>query len=288
MVNKLLFVALILLLLPTAIAVTTEINVKTLPRHKVFISIMDSSQTQYLKVLDAVSDSKGLATVKFDDASINIFKIALKVKSGEVVVLDLKKFSEGYNAGQTVDIEYFPEGYIDPFAETCDSDHLSLCEDEDSCTGADGHWYDDVCNVEPIPEPEPEVIAEETEESADEAPITGRSIGDDTKSLLLSNDMYWYVGIGLFAVIILLFVIRTALKHRGSAIPSGGIKIKPKTPEDPKSKSASSQLIEDAERKIKEAQGEINKIKNKEKIEAARKRIQKEQDDLKKLEEGTD
>jgi hypothetical protein len=284
MVSKLAIIVLVLLLLPTVIAITTEINVKTLPRHKVFVSIMNTAQTEYLVVLDALSDSKGLATVTLNDASINTFKIAIKVKSGENNVLPLKKFDEGHNAGGTIDLEYFPEGYVDPFAEECDEENLDLCKDEERCTEATGFWYNDLCNAEPSPEPEPVLDGELVGETAEEAPITGRSIGEDTKNLLLSNEMYWYVGIGLFALIIILFVVRTALKHK-TPLPSGGLKIKPKS-DDEKPKSVSSQLIEDAERKIKEAQEEINKLKNKEKIDAAKRKLQKDQEELKKLEEG--
>mgnify|MGYP001592025316 FL=1 len=50
-------------------------------------------------------------------------------------------------------------------------------------------------------------------------------------------------------------------------------------------KNTANQLAE-AERKIKEAQEEINKIKNKSKIDEVRLRIQKEQDELFRLEKG--
>ena len=294
------FLLAFLLMIPTVIATSTEINVKTLPDHNVFVSIMDTSQTQYLKVLDAKSDSKGKATVVFEDETTSFFKIALRVKKGDNAILALKKFDQGYNAGQTINIQYFPEGYLDPFAEECDSEHFDLCKDEGNCTNAIGHWYNNTCNAESSPEPETEPTPEElvektaeetTEETTADTPTTGLSISENAKSIFLSNKMYWYAGIGLFVAIVLLFVIRTVMRRR-TPIPTGGtIKIKSAVTGKPgsehfRTQSASNKLIEDAERKLKEAQAEINRLKNKEKIVAAKKRIQKEQEALKKLEEG--
>jgi hypothetical protein len=31
--------------------------------------------------------------------------------------------------------------------DVCDADHLDLCLDETSCGGADGHWYNELCNA---------------------------------------------------------------------------------------------------------------------------------------------
>jgi hypothetical protein len=35
--------------------------------------------------------------------------------------------------------------------DVCDSEHLNLCLDETNCTGQQGHWYNEVCNVEEEP-----------------------------------------------------------------------------------------------------------------------------------------
>jgi len=48
---------------------------------------------------------------------------------------------------------------------TCDSDNLDLCEDETSCDGAEGYWYDEVCND----------VAESSEDSEVTVPETASS-----------------------------------------------------------------------------------------------------------------
>jgi hypothetical protein len=280
MAKKVFFILAILLAIPIAAAASTEIVIKTLPNKEIFISIIDPSENdEIIEIISTISGADGKAIETFTGDNPRTFDLKVKVGKG-ANPLFFERFN-GYAVGEAIEIELYPKGYVNPFEDECDLEHLDLCEDEETCITAEGFWYDKVCNSEAAPEPEP--VLEETEELAEEsneeAPITGRSVGEIKDSFTLSNKMYWYLGIGLLALIIVLFVTKTIMRkgHSNSGVYS--MKIKPSAPPSDSELAA-------AEAKIKEAQAELIKLKNKDRISEARKKLREDQETLRKLERG--
>jgi len=314
MVNKLVVGVLILLLiLPVAIA-ATEINIKTLPNHKMNIFVQRA--TPPLSILDdgsflgVESGSTGETSISFlgpeNEARINIkvtkngkeiiheifedmplgSPLYLQVIPGDVsdnyneldAICDPEKLDECEDETGCEEAEGF--WYGDSCnEEECDSDNLDLCASELTCGAASGFWYDETCNVEAMAEgaedPAEEVSVEEGEEGANSG-ITGFSIGEDLKSSIFSSKTFWIVIVSLIGIAILALIT----KHKI------GVPAKFKPGKIFSSRSEIEQELSRAERKIEEAQREIKRIKSKDKIDAARKRIEKEQEELRKLERG--
>ncbi|MFH1425499.1 MAG: hypothetical protein ABIG28_02090 [archaeon] len=307
MVKKLILGTIFLLfIMPLVMAVDTEINVRTLPKHDVFISLMDpANDGEYIKIIKSISGSNGRLTETFSDNEHNSFTIGLLVKKNDKTELSFKKF-ETYAAGSTIDLEYYPEGYEIP--EECDSEHFDLCTTEKECTTATGFWYSDKCNEKECnsdnqnlcttEETCTEVVgfwyneicnAEEqiTEESTAEAGITGFTLfGGENGKGIFSSTIFWIIGVGLVLLILIIFIMKRAAPPEMKDFKvSNTPKLSQKTP---KTKEEVEEELSVAERKIQEAQAEIKKIKNKSKIEEAQKRIKKEQEELERMQRGED
>lgn len=131
--------------------------------------------------------------------------------------------------------------------------------------------------------PAEEVKTTSSEEKTNN-PVSGSAIAENHK---ISKNMYYVIGV-LFVVVVLGFVLsRTGAV---SSFYSSAFGSKPSAGER---KSVDEEVLANAERKIKEAQAEINRIRNQDKIknfekkvEEEKKRVELEREKLEKLKRG--
>jgi len=284
MVNKLFVLALVFIftLAPAVLAVQTQINIKTIDHKDVTVAIIeDSEQYKLIKSYPNIfSGIKGEISVTHDGEE-TAFKIKVIVKEANKVVVTDTFASQ--SAGGVIDLEVFPAGY-DP-----DEEKESDNSDSSGTTASD--------NQESDAEETSEETEEVTKEDAEKSGVTGFSfLGDIGK-----GSRVFYV----IAVILIVGVLGFFIYRRIRAGPPHVVGPKETKPKKSMKEESSFQnlasaavagsnttgdmnAIEVAERKIKEAQAEINKIKNKSRIDAAERKLRDDQEALERLKKGED
>ena len=264
MVKKLIFgLVVLILLVQITSALDTEIKIKTLPDHKVMISTLKPGEVYSLiKSFHENSGASGEVSVVLSSAVDN-FDISVWVKQDNQVIIS-EKFENQYPSGTPVVLELYPEWYTKPGGET---ENVSL--EENTTTSSE--------NTAIINETETN-IKEESENSE----IVGFVIFGEQG--FLSNKTIYYI-IGIIALLIGFLLIRKIKKK--SKFPKE-IKIRKLSEvfSEKNNNNNDNKTIEDAERKIKEAQEEIRRIKNDDKIKEAEKKLLEDQKELKRLREG--
>lgn len=275
MVRKVVCIFLALVFLVSFVSAQTyssKIRVKTLPHHDVYLSIMDPANSdKAFIVLPNVSDQYGDAyfTFESDDTSKFFFDLRVKIKKGAKLIYPKEGkgeyFEEGYALGDEIEIKVGPEDY--EFILTPGVDF----EENDT------EQFDN--ETEEIIEEIEEVVEEETVLETEEVPAstgTGFSI-----SSIGTNPTLYGILIALFLGGGLTFFIMSRKQKRNIRVDLGA------SPKDGFSRGpVSNGELAKAEAKLKEAQREVQKIRNEEKIREARARIAAEEAELRKLRSG--
>ncbi len=267
-------------------AIDTQINVRTWPNHKA--SILVSKPVEPPPLLNSFHINSGStgevsAVYSGDDP---IIKITVKItKDGQTVLM--QKFENEFATGSPLYLQVIP-GRI--------SDNYKLQDEqrEQNATNQAATNQTIVNQTSQNATQENQTAPETTNSTTTNttetnSSITGAVISDKTnKSSFKIPIFVWYILLGLIVAGIIVFgFIKLKPKMKRSETPHyerhGRVALKPIHHQE--AKDTNSQLAE-AERKIREAQEEINKIKNKSKMDEIRSRIQKEQDELSRLEKG--
>jgi len=128
-----------------------------------------------------------------------------------------------------------------------------------------------------------EVVEEKIDEESVDSGITGSVVG---KGVSIKAILYTIVIIIVVAVLVVGGVILMKRRHKGDKFVMGNV---PKPSNDSKSSGDSPVSIEDAERKLKEAQEEIEKLKDKDgKIREAERKFEEDRLRLERLKRGED
>lgn len=244
-------------------AYETEINIKTVPGMEVQLTILDTIDKTTFSAIDkaiTLSDKNGDAQIVYasDEYTFDLM-VFVKDLSGEISSFS-KKFRDDFIAGETINLEIFPQGKSakDYFPE---EPEVNVSEEEN-------------------------VTSEDTE--VNRPGLTGSTVFSDGE--FLSKNVPYLVG-GI--LIIALFAGGVVLAKKGKLhlpkfLHSEGKKTSWKD-------ESERDLIEDAEEKIKEAQEEIAKIKSRgepsereKKIIEAKKKLIEDQKELQKLSDEKD
>ena len=258
----------VIMTFPTVSATQTIINVKTAPFYDVIITLLEPVDTYA-----SIKSFPNLYSGAFGTVSANYtgdqqeFHISIIVKKNNVVVI--KDKFENHDAGGIIDLELYPEGYGP--------------KDEEE-TGEDSNSTSNGIDVEVTVENEAEESINKEIESEKGESVTGLAIEGD-KKLNIPNYIY-YIIVG----IILLGIIGFFIARRISGGPPH-IQFSKKTSETKglvpyRVAESTERRLRLAEEKLKEAQAEINKIKNTEKIEAAQEKLREDKEELEKLRRG--
>jgi len=229
----------------------SEINIKTAPRLQVKLVTFNPDSIEFLELkrFEGFSDMYGDISFEFE-SRVSKFDIWVYVYDFDKKVIS-KKFADNFEPGELISLEVFPTGYeiLEAPTETENEIEEILVNDTE--------------------EIEDELLVDEEE---NESFITGLAVGN----IINKNVIYSVIGIIILGVII--FVSIRLWKRR-----SGKKEIVIKKLSEMTQGNNVSNEIEEAERKIKEAQTEINKLKNQDKISAMEKKLQEDQETLKKL-----
>ncbi len=259
MVKKLIFSLLVLVFLVQVIsAIDTEITVKTLPDHEVQVAVSnpDSSAFELFERFIGTSDEYGDVSFIFSSEEPN-FNLILFIKKNNRTVIS-KKYSDNFIAGELIYIELAPSNF--EFIKAPGNESSENLENQTT--------------NETLEENETETRAK----------ITGSAIFGEEG--VFSNKTTYYISGAIILFVVGAFVFFKSKKKL--KIPNE-IKVKKLSELQDEKKEKfqdKEQIIEDAERKIKEAQEDIRKIRNEDKIKEARNKLAEDERELTRLREG--
>lgn len=278
MVKKLIFcLVTFFLLMQITSAVDTEIKVKTLPNHEVQLTTSKANIVSFSVIENFKKNSDEYGDVMFmsssDEQTFNII-IYLKKNNEKITV---NNFTNPYIlldnvAGTPVYLELAPAWFV--FIKT-PVNKTNVSEESENAT------------IENITSDENEsevfIETEEEIEQETEVQLAGSVIFGD-KGFFSKKTIYYVIGI-----IVLLIGFMAVKTMRKKLTGPKEIKIKKlsEVMEEKKKKfNTDKEIIENAEKKIKDAQEDIRKIKNQDKIEQAKKKIIEDEKELMKLRQG--
>ncbi len=262
---------LLLLIVNFVSAVDTIVQVETYPNQNIILDFLKASPLSKLETIKVTSDATGKAQVKFSTTQ-NFFDINAFVKEGSEILVHYR-FNE-VTTGENVLLKLFKDNQeivkgIEIATNTTSNDTLTNTTNLVANNTTENN------------------SASEEDTTPSNTGITG--LAADTPatddSSFLGKNIYYILG-----AIVLIIIIFLVFKMRKKNSWTGPADVKVRKLSDPHGEkekvSNYTKAIEDAERKINEAQSEIRKIKNQDRISEMRKRIDKEQQELRKLEKG--
>jgi len=272
------FVILLLnvLLLAVVSAADTEINVKTLPDHDVSIYVLDASQVYYLlQSYHLATDWKGFQSVVYSGSTPDI-NVRVVVKKDNQQVLS-EKFGP-YKTGSPIYIQAIPGNLSKDYREF-----------EKAAAQSTAINSTNITNVSSVNQNN-DTISNSTNITFNENKTSEKNNLLGGFSLLKTNEKIIsslkYVGYGTIAIIVILLIILIVKKYGSSFVRYLG-SIRP--PHLKKSISSSSNIeieLRKAEKKLEEAQKQIERIKREERIKEVKKRLQEDLEELKRLQRG--
>ncbi len=258
----------VLLVLPVVIGLDTEINVKTLPEHKVSIFVLDPAQVySVLESYHIQSDSNGFVSTTYSGDK-TLLKINVEISKGDENVM-FERFEDGFDAGKPVYLQVIPGNVLRDYTTIEVNDTEGLNE-----------------TVEEVPV-EPEVqttdAVVESEENLEETNpgestvVTGSAISG-VESKIFSNMTYFIIAGVVLVVAVLLIILKmgSGLMRKDSAY-----KYKSIVP------GFHGDRISDAERELEKARKEIQILKKREgnirKIAEMEMKVERDREELERL-----
>ncbi|MEK6760772.1 MAG: hypothetical protein AABX93_02505 [Nanoarchaeota archaeon] len=242
------FSLLMLLAVSMVSATDTMIKVKTLSNHTVDVYALRIGETYSLiESFHKISDSNGEALVTLS-TNEEEFNLKVDVRKDNVIIVSVKKFNETYASGTPVQVELYPQWYLDQLAieqsgNFADGDNSSALVEEQSNVSEVSEENLSLTEVEEI-----------TEKSSDDSnAITG--FFTSLREKVSKKTLYYSVVFVLLVGGFFFWKKRRHLHHE------------PKEPKEiivrklSEINDAKKSLVEEAERKIADLQDEIKKIK---------------------------
>lgn len=254
-------IILVCFFVPMISAIDTNIKIKTMPYHEVQITAFNPSSSSFESwgSLKNYSDQYGDATFTFSSDKYN-FNLIVFIKKDNEKVMAPKKFLENFEAGEPIYLEVATSGF--EFIETPTEIEINETELDEN-----------------------ETIQNETIVGEGSEPVTGFAIFGEGS--IFSNKMFYIItGIILLIAIGGFFIFKNMKKTKKTPKEIKIKKLSELKEEKKESIKDNKSIIEDAERKIREAQEDIRKIKNEDKIKDAKKKLIEDQKELMRLREG--
>jgi len=259
-----LVIAAILLFLPVVSAATT-VNIKTIPAHDVYVTIIDSNDNYISSPKKYRADTYGKVEHLYEGTKYP-FKVWVKVKWQDTSKFD-EKFGP-YNEGEEISIELLPEGYLDFSGETTPAAE----ETEEETTEEE----EEVEEAEEETTPAVEETEETTSPEVGDGVITGSVIAEsDSSNSGLLKTFYYVIGgillIGIVAFFVITVVVR-GRKGRASQYGMQPVKLSGSSPPssyDPRTDHE----LDKIEKEIELVEKEISHYKRHNRIMDAEKRL---------------
>jgi hypothetical protein len=254
-----------LIVMPIVFALDTQIDVLSKSDRMVTVRFMDDKGTlEGGAFIDQLLDESDKVSVVFSSDTHNYVKVSVMTRDSAGGLI---KFADGTSSKTFYDVK---TGWIynidltqqDPTIVQVSKIGVEVVEEVVEET------------IEVVEEASVEETVEVVEETV-EAPITGDVIGDGKK---INVKLFGYFAGLVFAIVIIMFVLFTMKKNKSKGVKSA-VKIKEKDDiidEDLE--------LQDAERRIKEAEEEIKDIRSKKfKLKEAEDALKKDKENLEKL-----
>ncbi len=271
LVRFLIGMLILIFILSSVSAAKTMIKIKTLQFHEVEVAVSDGTISDFSLIQRFKGQADKYGDINFTlDSQKSKINLYLYLKRNNEKVFD-DKLMDIENNGKTINITFIPEGY--EAIPTPTFEELKLNETNSSLENASEIIVGQENLTQKIEEQNTKTIFG----------FTGAVIKNVFSKKVI------YVIIGVFMLLIVLFVTIRIVRNRGANDINREIKIRKLSDVNSDTQNRIENrmgLIEEAEKKIKEAQNEINKIKNEEKIKEIRKRMENEERELKRLSSG--
>tara|TARA_Y100000034_G_scaffold83585_1_gene100062 strand:- start:2237 stop:3157 length:921 start_codon:yes stop_codon:yes gene_type:complete len=294
-------ILLILFIIPTIIALDTEITVKTQPSYAVSIRVLNIDGSGTLKdpypsgaFLDQIADENGEVTITYSSEIVNKVDISFMIKNtvgGNTIQFEggpVQMFNNNgkhMKAGWPIEIDAIANPPIlVKFGNPGGVEETNTTEDvvEETTTG------DIDVNVVVEDTEEGLEIEENTEEidAETKSGIIGKTISG-IKDVATSKTIYYIVG-ALVLVFVIIFIIKKKDVFKGGKGSPFNSKLKKDDGGKDEKSMTERQELEDAERKLEEAKKELEDVRNKddkeEKIRAIKARFERDKAALEELE----
>ncbi len=248
-----------MLVMPMALALPTTIDIKTLPNHDVDITFLDPADAGYsvFNKTKGFSDYYGDLSVTFEITK-NAFDVGVFVKDGDGQKVIYERFDEDYTPGSKLYFEVAPPGY--EFKENPlenDGDVEEVAEEESEEASNDTEEVEEVV----VEEIEEEVVEEDEEvveeEGVSEEAITGNVVGNVTS--IINQSKYYVLGVIVLVIVIVGSV--ALVKSRSNGL--GSVKKAIMHSDNKPPTILADAELEDAEKRLGEAERELKDVKAK-------------------------
>lgn len=258
MERKLFFILMLLVIIPSVVA-ETSLTIKTCSGCDITVYVVDPSLLNTIRTLNGTADSSGIFSASFSTGLLRVDLSVISRYHGTIVNKDNMKF----------------EDYL-----TSESISIDLTSQEASLNTSDSET--EAVNNTPVQQEE--TIIENT--SASEEGVTGAAVSENEGNSLLSRIpkfVYYIVGGILIALVVVIILMKVPFSSFSLPRAPASYKVR----KYPEITSIDEKKLSDAEKKIKEAQEEINRIKNKKhEIDDAEKRFEEAKKNLERLKGG--
>ncbi|HDZ61202.1 MAG TPA: hypothetical protein ENH46_05840 [Candidatus Pacearchaeota archaeon] len=261
--------AILVLFVNFVAAVDTELTVKTVPEMRVDISILRPGYIYSLiESFHETSDASGEIKVTFSHNQDD-FKVKVWLKEDNEVFMS-ESFEEEYPTGEALTLEMYPKWYSPP-----ETEDLVLNE-----TNSSGETQEQNTT-------EQEIIIGESDK-VESSKQTGSVIFGE-EGIVTKKRIYYILG-GILLLVGLFFGSRLLLKHKGEGreikvrkMSEFQAETKEKAERKEESDREGDNRLANAEKKLKEAQEEINLLKNQDRIKELENKIEEDKDRLERL-----
>lgn len=267
MAKKLIFLLILLLILPNVLAATLEINIKTLPNHRVFINVAEPSDDYQLigTIRNLTADSNGFVSTTFTSDSFNEVKLYVQINNAAEKIMfenfGVKSMSEPL--------------YLQVIPGKVNEDYRTL---EVNKTKNE--------TVEVVVPTVNQTIEEITQNNSEKKGITGLSIFKNN-GWVSSKTTIWVAAIAIIIAIVVVFLVRKSFFTSGppAYLPKvQHMRHSPHVMPKPKATTPIDEELSKTEAEIENVRSRIEKIKR---IKDAQRKLKEEQDALKNLESDT-
>jgi len=252
------FVLFSILLMVSVSAIDTEIKIKTKPFHEVQVAVAKPVSASFESWANFRNYSDQYGDVNFTFSSDKeVFDLIVYIKKDNEKIMPRQTFYENFPAGDPIYLKIAPEGF--EFIETPEEEIEELNETV-------------------------ELNETESQMNETESQITGAVIFGEGG--IFSKRVTYYIMGGVLLLGVAAFIF---LKFKKRSKKPKDIKVTKlsELQAEKKEKIGNQQsVIEDAEKKIKEAQEDIRKIKNEDKIKEAKQKLMEDEKELMRLREG--
>ncbi|MFA4953577.1 MAG: hypothetical protein WC584_05115 [Candidatus Pacearchaeota archaeon] len=255
---KIICLVMLLVLSTSFVYAGTKVTIKTLQYHQVEVIVADGTIADYSKIGNFKGDADQYGDFTFNvDTSKSLINLYVHVKrySEEIA----SETFMGEKIGSPINLEVAPEGYELIETPKVTSNKTLINETAEN---------------------ETETNQTLLEDELDNFKLTGYSIGDFFKS----KTFYYSVGI-IVLLVIIFFVVRFLRRRSSNREPKEIVVRKLSEIQQGKTDDYKS-VIDDAEKKIREAQSELGRLRNEEQIRAMKRKIAEDENALIRLRRG--